>query len=131
MSKNVRGAKLDESLKLELEKMILEGYHLSPISRSAMVKRLGIKSRSTLLLNSRSILIANAAAVQLEQAGLNSAGKNRRNTAIEQNAILQLKIDKLTAERDALVEKIAMIINGCQAKGYNIEEIMLPLRMIR
>ena len=131
MIKKNRGEVLDENLKRELEKMILEGYHLSPISRAAVIKRLGIKSRSTLLLNSRSVLIANAAIVQLANAGLDPSGRKRRNTILEQNKLLKDKIEGLTSERDLLIEKIAMIINGCQAKGYNVEEIMLPLRNLR
>ena len=89
MENKVRGDKLSVQLMKELDKMILEGYHISPITRSALVKRLGIKSRSTLMLDSRSVLITNAAIIQLSNAGLDQNGKKKRNTVLEQNKKLK------------------------------------------
>ena len=79
-------------------------------------------------LPQRAILIENARLKQLSDAGLDSTGKKRRNTLQEQNETLRSKIIQLESERDALIEKLAMIINGIQAKGYELEELMMPLR---
>ena len=38
------------------------------------------------------------------------------------------RIATLEKEKDSLIEKLALIINGCQARGYNVDEIMLPSR---
>lgn len=73
-------------------------------------------------------MIENARIEQLKIAGLDSTGKKRRNTIIEQNENLKKKIQTLEQERDSLIEKLAMIINGIQAKGYNLEELMMPIR---
>lgn len=125
-----RGNKLDEKLSLELNKMISEGYNLSPISRSALQKRLHQKSRSTFVLKHRAEMIENARIKQLHDAGLDAKGKKRRNSLFEQIENLKEKNKKLEQERDAMFEKLAMIINGIQAKGYNLEELMMPLRFV-
>lgn len=124
-----RGQNLDDRLKSELERMLADGYALSPISRSTLQNRLGLKSRGTLAVKHRADIIENARVKQLNTAGLNSDGKKRRNTLEEQNELLKGKIVKLEQERDTLVEKIAQIINGIQAKGHNLEELMMPLRI--
>lgn len=125
--KNLRGKNLDDQLREELNDMIKTGYKLAPISRSTLQRRLGLSSRSTLAMPQRSEMIQNACRIQMENAGLNSNGKKKRNGLREQNENLKQKIIELEKERDALIEKLAMIINGAQAKGYNVEEIMMPL----
>ncbi|WP_028978178.1 hypothetical protein [Sporocytophaga myxococcoides] len=126
--KKPRGRSLDERLKLELEEMIQLGVELAPISRSALQKRLGLTSRGTLAVKSRAALIEKAREMQFKAAGLNESGTKRRNTVLEQNQNLKGKIKSLESERDTLLEKLAMIINGIQARGLNLEEIMIPLR---
>ena len=119
---------LDIRLKKELEIMLEEGYTLAPISRPALQKRLGLKSRGTLAVNHRAQLIDEARLKQLAKAGLDSDGKKKRNSAVDQNKLLQERITTLEKEKDSLIEKLALIINGCQARGYNVNEIMLPIR---
>lgn len=128
MTRKPRGENLDERLKQELEKMLKDGYHLSPISRVALQKRLGLNSSSTLGMTPRAELIKNARKQQLQNAGLDSDGKKRRNTLLEQNEELRMKNMALEKEKTNLIEQIAMLINGIQAKGYNLDELMLPLR---
>ena len=129
MAKNKhRGQSLDDRLKYELERMLVDGHILSPISRSTLQNRLGLKSRGTLAIKYRAEIIENARLLQLKNSGLTSNGKKRRNMLEEQNGILKGRIVKLEQERDSLVEKIAQIINGIQAMGYNLEELMMPLR---
>lgn len=124
---NLRGKKLDETLQLELEKMIESGYKLSPISRATLQRRLGLNSRSTLVVKHRAEMIENARVIQLKNAGLDSSGNKKRNTLKEQNENLKKQIVELEKQRDELIEKMAMIINGAQAKGYDVDEIMMPL----
>lgn len=123
-----RGNELDNELALELNKMISEGYNVSPISRSALQKRLKQKSRSTFVVKHRAEMIENASIKQLLDAGLDAKGKKKRNSLQEQIENLKEKNMKLEQERDAILEKLAMIINGIQARGYNLEELMMPLR---
>jgi len=61
-------------------------------------------------------------------AGFDSDGKKKRNNPAGQNKLLKDRITALEKERNSLVEKLALIINGCQAPGYNVDEIMLPIR---
>ncbi|AZJ35810.1 hypothetical protein [Tenacibaculum singaporense] len=124
--KKLRGKELDKRLELELQKMIELGHKLSPISRSTLQRRLNLSSRGTLALKHRAKMIENAKQIQLEKAGITKKGEKRK-TLKEQNEILKQEIIELKKERDLLIEKIAMIINGAQARGYDIEEIMLPI----
>lgn len=124
--KKLRGKELDKRLELELQKMIELGYKLSPISRSTLQRRLKLSSRGTLALKHRAMMIENAKQIQLEKAGITKKGKKRK-TLKEQNEVLKQEIIELKKERDLLIEKIAMIINGAQARGYDIDEIMMPL----
>ena len=119
---------LDARLKKELLTMLEEGYALAPISRPALQKRLGLKSRGTLAVDHRAQLIDEARLKQLALAGLDSDGKKKRNGPVEQNKLLKERITALEQERDALIEKLAFITNGCQARGYDMDEIMLPIR---
>jgi len=119
---------LDIRLKKELVTMLEDGYTLAPISRPALQKRLGLKSRGTLAVDHRAQLIDEARLKQLALAGLDSDGKKRRNNLSDQNKQFRERISALEKERDTLVEKMAMIINGCQARGYNVDEIMLSIR---
>jgi len=128
MAKKPRGKNLTERLVEVLEEMKNLGFKAAPISRSTVQRRLGLKSRSTLLLEGRDQLIDTAKKVQLHDAGLDGNKKQRRKTQDEQIANLKAEIDSIKRDRDSLIEKLAQIINGLQAKGFNIEEIMLPLR---
>lgn len=119
---------LDDRLKQELEAMLRDGYALAPISRPALQKRLGLKSRGTLAISHRAQLIESARASQLKAAGLDADGKKKRNTIQDQNILLQEKVLSLEKDKRAFVEKLSMIINGCQARGLDLEEIMLPIR---
>lgn len=125
-----RGKDLDLKLAEELNKMILEGFNVSPISRSAIQKRLKQNSRSTFVVKHRAEMIENARIKQLHNAGLDASGKKKRNSLQDQIENLKEKNLKLEQERDAILEKLAMIINGIQAKGYNLEELMMPLRFV-
>jgi len=127
---NRKADDLDVRLKKELVSMLKEGYTLAPISRPALQKRLGLKSRGTLAVNHRARLIHEARIQQLELAGLDSDGNKTRNSPTDQNRLLREKITALKEERDTLIEKLALIINGCQARGLNMEEIMLPIRNV-
>jgi len=128
MPKKPRGQNLDERLKKELDQMLKDGYTLSPISRSTLQRKLGLSSRSTLSMPARADIIENARRQQLHQAGLESSSKKRRNSAQEQIARLKQKVEELEKDKVNLIEQITMIINGIQAKGFNLEELMLPLR---
>lgn len=131
MARNtLNGNSLDLKLQDILKAMLLEGVKISPITRSSVQKRLGLKSRSTLVVKYRAEMIENARKIQLKEIGLDENGKKSRNTLKEQNDLLKEKLKVAEKERDALIEKLAMIINGIQAKGYNLEELMMPLRKI-
>ncbi|MDT0676993.1 hypothetical protein [Autumnicola musiva] len=125
--KKLRGEQLDAQLKKELDDMIQIGYKLAPISRSAIQRRLKLNSRSTLAVAYRAEMIDIARKVQMNNAGFDLQGKKKRNGLQEQNENLKRKIADLEKERDTLIEKMAMIINGAQAKGYDVEEIMMPI----
>lgn len=129
MARNkLNGDALDLQLQETLNAMITEGHNLSPISRATVQKRLHLKSRGTLALKQRLEMIENARISQLKTAGLNSDGAKSRNSSKEQIERLKEKLKIVEKERDATIEKLALIINGIQAKGYNLEELMMPLR---
>lgn len=127
-NKKPRGEEIDKQLKFLLDKMIEEGYHLSPISLATVSKRLGLKSRSTLVSNSRSEVIKNAKKLQLKNAGLNESGKKRRNTLQEQFEECKKKLKQLEIENELLLKKMAEIMYNLNARGLDVEEIMKPLR---
>jgi hypothetical protein len=128
MAKKPRGKDLTETLVKVLEEMKKLGYKVAPISRSTVQRRLGLNSRGTLLLEGRAQLIDTAREVQLHEAGLDKNKKQRRKTQDEQIQTLKAEIASIKIDRDNLVEKLAKVINGLQAKGFAIEDIMLPLR---
>jgi hypothetical protein len=128
MAKKLRGKNLTKKLIEVLEEMKKLGYKTAPISRSTVQRRLGLDSRSTLLLNGRDQLIDNAKNSQLHEAGLDTNKKQRRKTQDEQIQTLKSEITSIKLDRDNLVEKFAKVINGLQAKGLSVEQIMLPLR---
>ena len=127
--KKLRGEKLDKRLQDELEKMVSIGYELAPISRPELKRRLGVNSRSTLDRPDRLSMIEKAKLLQLKNAGLNSKGKKSRNDFEDKYEDLKVKYEDIEKQRDNLLEKLAMIINGVQAKGYDLDEIMLPIRV--
>lgn len=129
MPRKSRSFNVDERIKKELDKMLSDGYALSPISRAALQRKLGLHSRSTLCTKQRAEIIENARRQQLRDAGLDAAGKKRRNTLQEQNEDFKQKIIALEKDKNNLIEQIATIISGIQAKGYNLEELMMPLRL--
>ncbi|MBX3253507.1 MAG: hypothetical protein KF862_05145 [Chitinophagaceae bacterium] len=122
------GKEVDDQLQQVLKKMIEEGHNLSPITRSSVLKRLGLKSRSTLLLNNRVELIENARKTQLKNAGLDESGKKRRRTVHEQLIHCREQLQKAENEKKLLYEKMVAIIYNLNAKGLDVEEIMKPLR---
>ncbi len=128
MAKKLRGKDIDKWLVDTLSEMKKLGFKVAPISRTTLQRRGGFKSRSTLLLKGRAHLIDAARDIQLHEAGLDKNKKKRRNTQDEQIQNLKKEIEALKNDRDNLTIKLAEIINGLQAKGYKVEEIMLPLR---
>lgn len=127
--KKLRGDELDKRLQDELEKMISIGHELAPISRAELFHRLELTSRTTLGTPERLSMIENARLLQLEKAGLNRKGKKKRNDLEDKYEDLKVKYADIEKQRDNLLEKLAMIINGVQAKGYDLDEIMLPIRV--
>jgi len=121
------GKELDGKLKIILEKMIQDGYYLSPISRSAVQKLLRIKSRSTLLLNNRAELIENAKLLQLKNAGLDNLGKRRRKNTDEKLNACKNELEKYKTENEKLHLIIQAIMYNLDSKGLDVEEIMKPL----
>lgn len=128
MAKKPRGKNLTGRLVEILEEMKKLGFKVAPISRSNVQRRLGLKSRGTLLLEGRDQLIDTAREVQLHEAGLDKNKQLRRRTQDEQILALKDEIGSLKKDRDNLIEKFDQIVNGLQAKGFTIEDVMLPLR---
>lgn len=128
-SKKPRGEEIDIQLKKILNEMINDGLDLSPISRSIVLKKLGLKSRSTLLLNNRAELIDQARITQLKRAGLDHTGKRKRKNLQEQLDYYKKKLEESEKEKEVLILKMAAIIYNLNAKGLDVEEIMIPLRI--
>jgi len=63
----------------------------------------------------------------MNEAGLKPNRTKKRNGLKEQNEVLKKRVTELEQQRDNLIEKIAAIINGAQARGYNIEDLMIPI----
>lgn len=128
-NKKLRGEEIDIHLKKFLNEMLNDGFALSPISRSVILKKLGLKSRSTLLLNNRAELIDNARIAQLKNIGLDSTGKRKRKNLQEQLDYYKEKLEESEKEKEVLILKMAAIIYNLNAKGLDVEEIMIPLRI--
>ncbi|OCA71943.1 hypothetical protein BBI01_07235 [Chryseobacterium artocarpi] len=127
-NKKLRGKDTDIELKRILEVMINDGYAISPISRTSILKKLGYKSRSTLLLNNRATLIDNARKIQLNNLGLNPTGKSHRKSLIEQLDNYKKKYTELEKENKLLLAQITTIMYNINSRGLDVEEIMRPLR---
>ncbi|MDR4950625.1 hypothetical protein REB14_00345 [Chryseobacterium sp. ES2] len=128
-NKKLRGEEIDIHLKKILNEMLNDGFALSPISRSVILKKLGLKSRSTLLLNNRAELIDNARITQLKNIGLDSTGKRKRKNLQEQLDYYKERLEESEKEKEVLILKMAAIIYNLNAKGLDVEEIMIPLRI--
>ena len=122
MKTNPRGNDLDQAI----EEICIEFLETDPkivkISRSLIQKRLGLKSRST-LVGSRGAVIDHYANLQLKNAGLTKSGKKKRDSTktIEK---LRLENDKLRKERDQAISDYSAIIYGLKIRGIDAEEIM-------
>jgi hypothetical protein len=123
----VRGKEADLKLKKILEEMIRDGYKTSPISRSSVLKKLGYKSRSTLLLNNRAQLIEEARKTQLQNMGL-KLGTSNRKSLVEQLDNCKKKLIESEGERKKLLSILTTVIYNLNARGLNVEEIMQTLR---
>ena len=129
-AKILRGNELDKVLKDVLNQMIKDGYQLSPITRTNVQKKIGLKSRSTFITKDRSDLIDNARKIQLKNAGLDADARKKRNGLNEQLRLYKEKLTQLQNENTLLIEKIAVIITGLHSRGLDVEELMKPLRAL-
>jgi hypothetical protein len=127
MLRKARGEELDQKIDKLLAEMISQGHQVAPISRVAVQKRLGLKSRGT-LCGKRARQIEEARAQQLRTAGINTDGKRRRIALEEQNKQLRLKISGLQAARDQYVESLMNIVQTLQRKGIDVEQSLIYLR---
>lgn len=80
------------------------------------------------MLQGRNLMIEKAGLEQLQLAGLNAAGKKKRNSLLEEMDLLKKKNQSLVIENNQLIERFILLVNGLHAKGLNVEEFMLPLR---
>lgn len=128
VNKKPWGKELDEKLRIILDTMIEDGYSLSPISRSVVQKRLGIKSRSTLLLNNRAELIDSARLLQLKNVGLDENRKKKRKNIEEQLIEYKNQVDKYKRENEKLYLAFKSIMYNLDCRGLDVEELMKPLR---
>lgn len=127
-NKKSRGKELNEKLKITLEEMIKDGYHLSPITISKVQKRLGLKSRSTLHLNDRSEWIQNARNLQIKNAGLTNTGSKKRKNTEEKLLSFKEELERYKTENKNLHKTLLAIMYNLDSRGLNVEEIMEPLR---
>jgi len=126
-NKKLRGKDIDIRLSTVLKEMIAEGFELAPISLATVIKRLGLRSRSTLLRDGRSEIIKNAKLTQLNNAGLNDKGKMKRAGLYEQLQDCKQKLIKSEEENKLLLSKIAAIMYNLNVRGLDVEELMAPL----
>lgn len=124
---SLRGKGLDETLRRALAEMLAEGHRISPISRSSVMKRLGLNSRAT-LGGERARLIEEARLQQMHDAGLNLNGSRRRRTPDERVQVLSDQLKKVEKERDHLVQTISAIVSDLQTKGIDVEDALMALR---
>lgn len=122
----LRGDELDQKIDQALVEMLAEGLLASPISRSAVQKRLNLKSRST-LIGERASRIADAQRKQLQAAGL-SANQKRRATLKERIEKQQVEIAELRATKDRYFKSLTEIIHLMQSKGWPVEQHLKALR---
>lgn len=122
----LRGDELDQKIDQALAEMLAEGLLASPISRSAVQKRLNLKSRST-LVGKRASRIADAQCKQLQAAGL-SSNQKRRATLQERIEKQQVEIAELRATRDRYFKSLTEIIRLMQSKGLPVEQHLTALR---
>ena len=127
MPRKLRGNELDERLEKVLAEMLAQGYREAPISRSAVQKRLGLKSRGT-LGGERATRIMKARTQQMELAGPYSDSKQVRRSLEEKNEHLKQKVAELISDRDRYVEQLMHIVQLLQSKGINVEEHLTTLR---
>ncbi|ALR30377.1 hypothetical protein ATE47_07505 [Chryseobacterium sp. IHB B 17019] len=81
------------------------------------------------MLNNRAELIDNARITQLKNIGLDSTGKRKRKNLQEQLDYYKEKLEESEKEKEVLILKMAAIIYNLNAKGLDVEEIMIPLRI--
>lgn len=122
MTNKPRGNDLDQAIKSICMEFLETDPKIVKISRSLIQKRLGLKSRST-LVGSRGKIIDHYADIQLKNAGLTKGGKKKRDASktIEN---LRLENEKLRKERDKAISDYAAIIYGLKIRGIDAQEIM-------
>ncbi|MEM4988012.1 hypothetical protein V8G57_11500 [Collimonas sp. H4R21] len=126
MPRKIRGDELNQKLDRLLAEMLAEGYQVAPISRTAIQKRLGLKSRAT-LGGKRAEQIMAARERQIQAAGPYSDSRFRRASLEEQNEQLRKKVAELQSARDLYVEQLMVIIQLMQSKGIDVEQNMAVL----
>jgi hypothetical protein len=123
----LRGGTLDEAIDALLAQMISVGPELAPISRPEVQRRLGLKSRAT-LVGDRGRRIESARIAQLRESGRDPDGARRRRSFEERISYLQSENATLITQRDRLYEALSAIVQRCLLKGLDVEDVMAPLR---
>ena len=95
------------------------------ISRSAVQKRLGLKSRST-LVGKRADIISGYALKQMDIHGTSKEAKKRKR-AETQLEKLKAENTRLKLERDQAISNYCAILNGLKIKGIDVNEVFLPI----
>jgi hypothetical protein len=124
MPRKSRGTDLDGKLQAVLAEMLSLGLVAAPISRTALQKRLALKSRST-FVGKRAAWIESARVQQLQDAG-REPDKQRYRRSLEHRLEAMARSARcLQSERDSALEYVARLILLMESKGIRAEELMV------
>ena len=123
--KNPRGEELNKAIEDVCEELL--PFHPSElkITRSAVQKRLGLKSRST-LIGKRADIISSYASKQLDIHGVSKEAKKRKKAETQLDK-LKIENERLKKERDQAISDYCAILNGLKIRGIDVNEVFLPI----
>lgn len=118
-----RGKNLDLRLNEVLEDMVREGLAASPISRSSVQQRLGLRSRST-FVGARAALIGNARLQQLSDPGISTKSRSKRAPWMERVQALQKEVAALKGAWDQYVMSLMEIVQYLQRHAHDVGKVL-------
>lgn len=123
--KKYRGSQLDKAIEEICQEYVQVDPRVGRLTRSLVQRKLGLKSRST-LIGKRAEIIDYYIEEQRKNFNITKSGVKRRSLEEKINSLKE-KNEKLRKERDQAIADYVAILNGLKMKGIDIQDVFYPI----